>query len=163
MDIRAELPGDAGAIRDLTARAFADQSHSSGTEAAIVERLRAGGDLTISLVAIVDDQIVGHIAFSPVTVDDQAGAWFGLGPISVAPDRQHSGIGSALVREGLSTLKTRDATGCVLIGNPDYYGRFGFISDGALTYGDVPERYVQWLSFDGTQPAGRLRYSPAFD
>jgi putative acetyltransferase len=162
MRIRNEAPGDEAAIRALTEAAFAPVEMSDGSEPQIVDRLRLSGDLVLSLVAEENDGIVGHVAFSPVTVSDAEGQWFGLGPLSVHPDRQRAGIGRQLIEEGLERLQSLGAAGCVLLGDPDYYGRFGFASPGDLTYGDVPTRYVQALSFDDKRARGEVRYSSAF-
>ena len=105
MIIRTERPLDADAIGSLTSAAFKGMVHSSGTEAAIVDALRREGALALSLVAEKDGLLVGHVAFSPVTIDGKAGGWFGLGPVSVLPAQQRSGTGSALIREGLERLK----------------------------------------------------------
>ena len=158
--IRAERPGDEDAIRDVTTRAFAGAAHSDGTEADIVARLRDAGALTLSLVAD-DGGIVVHVAFSPVTIVGAAG-WFGLGPVSVAPDRQQQGIGQKLILEGLARLKTRGAAGCVVLGDPDYYARFGFAADPALRYPGPPPAYFQCLAFAGATPAGIVAYHSAF-
>jgi len=160
--IRAEEAGDAEAIRVLTTAAFAGAAHSSGREAAIVDELRAAGALSVSLVAEEAGVIVGHAAFSPVTIVGSPGNWMGLGPISVAPDRQHRGVGTALMRAGLDRIRGMAAAGCVLVGDPAYYGRFGFVSDGLLTCSDIPVRYVQRLVFNGPDPAGAIRFHPAF-
>lgn len=163
MKIRAEYAGEAQAIDDLTARAFDGMAHSGGNEARIVQRLRHDGDLFLSLVAVLNRAIAGHVAFSPVEIDGAGGGWYGLGPISVQPELQRNGIGSALVTEGLARLKDAGASGCVLIGDPKFYARFGFISDGQLKYKDVPDRYVQWLSFGNAKAAGQILFSPGFD
>ena len=163
MNIRPERPEDAAAIHDLTARAFRDMPFSSQTEAAIVDALRDAGAMTLSLVAEDGGQIVGHVAFSPVTIDGEAGGWYGLGPVSVEPERQKAGIGKALIREGLEQLQKAGAHGCVLVGEPGYYQRFGFASDPALKYADVPGEYVQRLVFKGAPPAGEITYHAAFD
>lgn len=165
MRICAERPGDADAIRAVTQAAFAGAAHSSGTEAAIVAALREAGALTISLVAEDDGDgdIVGHIAISPVSVTGGQPGWFGLGPVSVAPARQGEGIGGLLIRHGLAGLRRAQAAGCVVLGEPAYYRRFGFVSDPALRYGDVPPEYFQRLCFSGTPPTGRVDYHPAFD
>ncbi len=161
--IRNERPGDEPAIAALTGAAFRDAPHGDGGEVAIVERLRADGDLTLSLVAEnLDRAIVGHIAFSPVTISDGTPGWYGLGPMSVIPLRQRAGIGSALIREGLSRLGGIGASGCVVLGDPAYYGRFGFGHDPALTYPGPPAEYFQRLVLQGTAPAGTVRYAPAF-
>ncbi len=103
--IRPEREGDADTIRALTSEAFATAAHSSGTEAAIVDGLRADGALSVSLVAEEAGMIVGHAAFSPVTISGSPGNWMGLGPISVAPDRQRQGVGTALMRAGLERME----------------------------------------------------------
>ncbi|WP_294925195.1 N-acetyltransferase [uncultured Paracoccus sp.] len=161
--IRPEQPGDEDAIHDLTVAAFAPMPYSQGTEAPIIRALRRDGDLTLSLVALHGPDIIGHIAFSPVTIDGRAEGWFGLGPVSVHPGFQRRGVGSLLVRQGLGALKAQGAKGCALIGDPDFYARFGFANDGRLDYGEVPAAYVQWLAFGAPCPRGRLGFSPAFD
>uniref|UniRef100_A0A9E7ZTV1 N-acetyltransferase n=1 Tax=Bosea sp. NBC_00436 TaxID=2969620 RepID=A0A9E7ZTV1_9HYPH len=167
MDIRPEQPADSDAIRALTTEAFATAPHSSGTEAAIVDGLRAAGALTLSLVAVEDgeqsSEILGHVAFSPVTIDGAERGWFGLGPVSVRPGRQRGGIGSELIREGLRRLREMGAAGCVLLGAPAYYGRFGFANDPALVLEGVPPEYFMRLGFGGEMPAGTVRYHAAFD
>ena len=161
--IRDERPGDEGGIHDLTVAAFAPIPYSDGSETRIIAGLRADGDLAVSQVAVEGDEILGHVAFSPVVVAGCGTGWYGLGPISVRPSRQRQGIGSRLVEEGLSVLRARGATGCVLVGDPDYYRRFGFRSDGSLRYRDIPLEYVQFLSFGAERPAGALTFSPAFE
>lgn len=163
MLIRHEASRDGAVIHDLTARAFAPMPFSDGSEAEIVSLLRASGDLTISLVADDNGEVVGHIAFSPVTIGGRHDGWFGLGPISVEPTRQKQGIGRALIETGLSLLRERGARGCALIGSPDLYGRFGFTSDGRLTYRKLELKYVQWVVLMGEPPSGELRFAPAFD
>jgi len=164
MIIRDEQPGDIDAIFALTEAAFAPMPFSEGTEPHIINALRADGDLTLSLVAEVGGTIVGQITFSPVRLEELPD-WYGLGPVSVAPNWQKGqksvSIGSALINTGLSRLKALSANGCVLVGNPDYYSRFGFRS-GGITYGDVPEAFVQWLSFGGDVPGGEVRYARGF-
>jgi len=163
MQIRDERDEDAAAIRHITTAAFAKAPHSSGTEARIVEALRQAGALTISLVATSDDgRIVGHVAFSPVQIDGAAGRWYGLGPVSVTPDLQRQGIGGALIREGLARLAAMSADGCVLLGDPLYYSRFGFVGDPALTYGGAPSPYFQRLVLKSEPPKGDVSYHPAF-
>ncbi|QRM30475.1 GNAT family N-acetyltransferase [Microvirga sp. VF16] len=163
MIVRPEMAEDAPAIRALTAAAFEGAPHSSGTEAAIVDALRDAGALTLSLVAETQGRIVGHVAFSPVTINGEAGRWFGLGPVSVEPAEQRRGIGQTLIREGLERLKALGAEGCVLLGDPAYYRRFGFVSDPKLRYGEVPPEYFQRLSFTGSEPEGEVAYHAGFD
>jgi putative acetyltransferase len=160
--LRPERPGDERAISALTDAAFAGSTYSSGTEAAIVERLRAAGALAISPVAQEDGQVVGHAAFSPVTIADGTRGWFGLGPVSVQPGRWCEGIGSALIRMGLEQLRMDGAAGCVVLGNPDYYGRFGYAHHPDLTYpGPMPQAFQQ-QRFLGPVPKGEVAYHAAF-
>jgi putative acetyltransferase len=160
--IRTERPADAAAIGRLTAAAFASTSYGHNGEAGIVEALRADGALTVSLVAVLDGEVVGHVAFSPVSIAGAGGGWYGLGPVSVEPARQRQGIGQALIRAGLDRLGELDAAGCVVLGDPDYYRRFGFKSDPALWYDDAPALYFQRLVLKGPAPRGEAVYHPAF-
>lgn len=162
MNIRSERPADVATIRALTRAAFANAPHSSQTEAAIVDALRDAGALTLSLVAEDDGEILGHVAFSPVTVGGDAG-WYGLGPVSVWPESQCRGIGQSLIRHGLDVLRRMGAKGCVLIGDPAYYSRFGFIADPGVTYGDIPPEYVQRLAFGDAVPSGEIAYHAGFE
>lgn len=163
MQIRTERPADDAAIHELTFAAFAPMPFSSGTEAPIIRGLRRSGDLTLSLVAEEDGEIVGHVAFSPVTIDGVHAGWFGLGPISVRADRQRQGIGKALISRGVELLRQQVAAGVALIGNPEVYSRSGFASDGLLAYGDLDRRIVQRLVLSGLPPCGELKFAPAFD
>ena len=164
MLIRPERPDDVDAIDRLTVDAFEPQSFSDGSEAPIIRSLRASGDLTLSLVAEEGGDVVGHVAFSPVTIDGSHDGWFGLGPISVRIDRQRRGIGRALVAEGLRRLlRDHEARGCALIGDPDIYGRMGFTGNGPLSHEGLDRAIVQHLAFSGPSPSGELRFAPAFD
>ena len=163
MNIRKERPGDEARIYEVTAAAFAPVPYSDGNEQDCINKLRADGDLTVSLVAEVDGEIIGHVAFSPVFLDGVYDHWYGLGPVSVWPDLQGQGIGKALIETGLEEIRKLGAKGCVLIGNPDYYHRFGFLNDGRITYRDLESQYVQWLSFGDEKPSGVLVYSPGLE
>lgn len=162
MRIRNEAPGDAAAIAGVIQAAFASHPHSDGSEGAIVAALRETGLLTLSLVAEIDGAIIGHAAYSPVAITGESAGWFGLAPASVLPARQGQGIGSALVREGLARLRNAGAKGCVVLGEPEYYARFGFVHDPALTFPGPPPAYFQRIVFSGDAPAGIVRYAPAF-
>jgi putative acetyltransferase len=163
MVIRDETPRDIPAIRAITTAAFADMAYSTYTEAAIIDALRAAGMLTLSLVAEDAGEIIGHIAFSPVLINSHNQGWHGLGPIAVRPDRQKTGIGSVMVKEGLVRLKSLGSKGCVLVGDPGYYRRFGFRAHPGLRFDGVPPEYFQILSLDGGVPAGTVTYHPAFE
>ena len=160
--IRPEEPRDHAAIRVVTEAAFAAMEHSDGSEPAIVEALRRDGDLTLSLVAEDAQQIVGHIAFSPVTISDGTSGWYGLGPVSVIPDCQGEGIGFRLIQRGLADLRERGARGIVLLGDPAYYERFGFAHDPRLNYPGQRQEYFQCLVLEGDMPEGEVRYASAF-
>ncbi len=160
--IRDETPGDATAIRALTEAAFAGAAHASGTEAAIVDALRAAGVLTLSLVLVEAGEPVGHVAFSPVLVDGADVGWFGLGPVSVRPDRQRRGLGAALVRDGLARLRAGAARGCVVLGDPTWYRRFGFEADAGLRLAGVDPRFFQRLAFETPIPRGIVTFHAAF-
>ena len=163
MHIRPETAADAAVIAALTTAAFAHADHSNGTEAEIIARLRADGDLTLSLVAEQAGEIIGHIAFSPVTINGEQKGWFGLGPVSVHPDYQRQGIGSALINAGLEQIHTAAAQGCVLLGNPAYYSRFGFEPCPNLRYPHAPAEYFMALLLGGASvPSGEVHYAPAF-
>ncbi len=163
LGIRAETPADILAIETLTAAAFATAPHSSGTEQFIVNALRRAGQLSISLVAEENGEIVGHVALSPVTLSSGAEHWYGLGPISVAPARQGTGIGSRLMGAALAALRELGAQGCVLLGDPGYYSRFGFVVRPGLVLPGVPAEYFQALSFSGEWPVGDVSYHLAFE
>lgn len=160
--IRDETKDDAALISEVTAAAFETLEISSHTEQFIVAALRAAGALSVSLVAEVDGRVVGHIAFSPITISDGTPGWYGLGPVSVLPERQQMGIGKALIREGLARLKTLGAKGCCLVGHPGYYTRFGFENVAGLSLeGVLPEVFFA-LSFDGSYPQGTVTFHEGF-
>lgn len=161
--VREEREGDAGIIRAVTRAAFAGMPYSEQTESAIVDALRAAGALAVSLVAAEEGEVIGHVAFSPITIDGApAPGWFGVGPLSVRPDRQRSGIGSALMRAGLARLADAGAKGCVLVGDPAYYRRFGFRASSSLGYPDLPAEYFQVLALASETPSGIVAFHPAF-
>lgn len=163
--IRPETPGDLTAIDRVTREAFASASHASGTEHLIVEALRRAGQLSISLVAEEDGTVIGHVAVSPVSISDGSSGWYGLGPISVLPQHQGRGIGSALMNDARRALRERGAAGCVLVGDPAFYARFGFRSEPGLIYQGVPPEYFLVIPFDETVPlpAGTVSYHEAFE
>lgn len=161
-EIRHEDAGDAVSIRQMTESAFRLATHSSGTEGAIVDALRASGALTISLVAATEDEIVGHAAFSPVTINGADMNWFGLGPVSVKPELQGQGIGGMLIRAGLDHLKSAGAAGCVVLGDPAYYRRFGFEHDPTLKYVGAPAEYFMQQSFGDSPASGNVAFHDGF-
>jgi putative acetyltransferase len=162
INIRSETSDHIAAIAEVTAAAFQTLEISNHTEQFIIEALRAAKALTLSLVAVVDGRVVGHIAFSPVTISDGTQDWYGLGPVSVLPEYQRQGIGKALIREGLSRLKSMQARGCCLVGHPEYYKKFGFDNIPGLVYEGVPPEVFLALSFYGKTPRGTVTFHEGF-
>lgn len=161
--IRLETSADAQAIEAVTACAFRNAPHTSHTEQHIVNALRRAGKLGISLVAEVDGSVIGHVAISPVSISDGVSGWFGLGPVSVLPQHQRRGVGSQLIREALRLLRDAGACGCVVLGEPAYYGRFGFRAEPNLVLAGVPPEYFQAVSFGSSKPRGTVMYHEAFN
>jgi putative acetyltransferase len=162
ISIKDEMPDDVEAIAEVTIAAFQTLEINNHTEQFIVEALRAAKALTISLVAEIDGGVVGHIAFSPVTISDGTQDWYGLGPVSVLPEYQRQGIGKALIHEGLSRLKRLHARGCCLVGHPGYYRKFGFDNAPGLGCEGAPPEVFFALSFDGNTPQGTVAFHEGF-
>ena len=162
MIIRNETPQDIDAITHVTVAAFMHLEISDQTEHYIIHALRREGALALSLVAEVENEIVGHVAFSKVTIEDDTPGWFGLGPISVRPDMQKNGIGGALIAEGISRLKGMDGQGCVLVGDPGYYNRHGFAHIPGLVYEGIPQEFVLAMPFTKTIPKGNVSFHKGF-
>jgi putative acetyltransferase len=160
--IRNETQADICSITEVTVAAFKTLEISNHTEQFIVEALRAAKALTVSLVAEMDGQVVGHIAFSPITISDGTQNWYGLGPVSVMPEHQRKGIGKALIEEGLARLKDINARGCCLVGHPDYYRKFGFKNIFGLSHEGVPPEVFFALSFGGHIPKGVVAFREEF-
>ncbi|MEQ1497549.1 MAG: N-acetyltransferase [Novosphingobium sp.] len=162
--IRLEHPGDEAAIHDLVKRAFAPMPFSDGDEQHLVDALRRDGDLILSLVAAEPaGTIIGHIAFSPVTIDAAHCHWFQMAPVSVEPSRQLGGIGTALITAGIERLRSAGACGVAVVGNPAYYERFGFAQfPGLVPLSDHDKPYFRAIALNGEPPSGTLRYAPAF-
>jgi putative acetyltransferase len=164
LETREEIEGDAPAIRRVQEQAFEEED-----EARVVDMLRASSSVVLSLVAATAGRVVGHVLFSPVTIESSPAdsRWVALGPIGVLPDHQGKGIGSCLVREGLDICRSRGCDGVVLLGDPAYYGRFGFVpaSDYGLTcvYGDGPAFQVIGLQQGALEQAtGTVGFAPEF-
>ncbi len=160
--IRDETDADISAIAEVTIAAFKTLELSNKTEQYIIEALRAANALTVSLVAEMDGRVVGHIAFSPVTISDASQNWYGLGPVSVLPDYQRQGIGKALILEGLSRLRKLNAQGCCLVGHPGYYTKFGFRNIPGLVYEGVPSEFFFALPFSDHIPQGNVTFHESF-
>jgi putative acetyltransferase len=160
--LRNEGAGDARAIGAVTRSAFAAAPHASGREAEIVALLRAADALSLSLVAEAGGAVVGHLAASPASAGEDRG-WVAIGPVSVAPRLQRRGVGSLLMRGAMARLARTSAAGVVLVGDPAWYGRFGFRSFPGLTAAGIPSAYVLAVPFRGAVPEGAVRFHGAFD
>ena len=163
VEIRNETSADVPKIEAVTTSAFLNAAHTSHTEQHIVNALRRAGKLAVSLVAEADGTVIGHVAISPVSISDGTSDWFGLGPISVLPHLQGRGVGSQLMRQALRALRARGASGCVVLGEPGYYGKFGFQADPDLVLPGAPAEYFQRISFGSSRPRGTVSYHEAFE
>lgn len=162
MWIRTETQADHAAIDELLGAAFADVPGSGQVERRIASALRDDDAMSLCLVADIDGRIAGCAMFSPVSIEDGAPDWYGLGPVAVSPHDQRHGVGSALIRAGLAELADRGAAGCVVLGEPGYYGRFGFRNEPSLRYADAPAQYFQALAFNDEPANGEVRYHRSF-
>jgi putative acetyltransferase len=164
--IREERPEDIAAIYRINEQAF-----NRPDEAELVNLLREHGKVLLSLVAVEDDRIVGHILFSPVTIEkgEKTVAAIGLAPMAVLPEFQNQGIGSLLVRTGLEQSRKAGHRRVVVLGHPEYYPRFGFVP--ASRYGiksefDVRDEVFMALElYEGALSGceGIVKYQPEFD
>ena len=166
MQIRDERPGDEERISCIEYAAFKDHpQHAPGaepTEHLIVDTLRAAGALSLSLLAEEEGEPVGHIALSPTKVGATDTGWYLLGPVGVLPDRQRRGIGSALIREAIRRMRDQGADGIVLVGDPEFYVRFGFAGVPGLGWPGVPDQYVMALPLGGVAARGEISAHPVF-
>jgi putative acetyltransferase len=169
MLIRRETPADRAAIHTVHSEAFRREPGVTPVEAPLVDELRADGDLVdaLSLVAVRDGEIVGHVCCSRARLDEDTTSAVGLGPLGVLPAHQAAGVGSALVH---AVLGAADALGhglVVLLGSPGYYGRFGFVTASTLLI-TAPDpdwgKHFQARALAGYKPtqAGAFEYAPAF-
>ncbi|MDE8651048.1 GNAT family N-acetyltransferase [Novosphingobium album (ex Liu et al. 2023)] len=160
MLIRDEIARDIPAIGRVVTEAMRMLAQASGTEAGIVEKLRAEGALALSLVAEDEGGVIGYLAASPARIGAQPG-WGLIGPVAVLPSRHSQGVGTALMTEAIRRLR-RTCRGAALVGDPGYYGRFGFRAFPGLGVTGCPPEAVQALPFDGSEPCGELIHHPAF-
>ena len=165
LEIRREVPGDEAAVHRLNALAFGQPA-----EAELVDALRDAGAATLSLVAVRGGEVIGHILFSPVTVEPPSAEAraVGLAPMAVLPGLQRGGIGSALVRAGLAILRDEGHGVVVVLGHPEYYPRFGFAPGSAFGLRceyEAPEGVFRVLELRPGALGGRrglVRYRPEF-
>jgi|GEM_PF-14970 ribosome biogenesis GTPase len=167
MLIRNQRTDDALVISQIHYAAFKGHPlHAPGAEPfehLIVEHLRAAGALSLSLLAEVGGEAVGHIALSPAVVGEEQNGWFLLGPIGILPRHQGQGMGSALVCEALRRMRDLGAAGIVLVGEPGFYSRLGFGNVRGLVYHGVPNQYVLATCFGDKAPKGEIIAHEAFD
>ena len=160
--IRLEKPADKAAIYDITKRAFAPMPFSGGDEQDLIDRLRDADALEISLVAEMDSAVVGQVSFTRGVTADGSDDWYALGPVAVEPELQKQHVGSALINAGVAMLRERDAAGCVLVGNPEYYKRFGFRVFSELAPEGEPAEYYQILPLRVERPDIVVAFHPLF-
>ncbi|TGQ07938.1 MULTISPECIES: N-acetyltransferase [unclassified Mesorhizobium] len=160
MSIRAATPRDREAIRLVEEHAFGQQA-----EAGLVDALVTGGDAVVELVAEEDGQVVGHILFSRLYVQNggKRFAAVALAPLAVEPSFHGTGIGGALIREAHVRLKEAGETLAVVLGDPTYYGRFGYAHDRAAKFeSEYQGEALQALAWGDAPETGRLVYATAF-
>lgn len=162
ISIRAETAEEMAAVRRVNELAFGRPE-----EADLVDRLRAAAEPYISLVAVSGSRVVGHIFFSPVTLEGSDAAMMGLAPMAVLPEYQNQGIGSQLVREGLRQCLRVGRYVVVVLGHPEYYPRFGFVPasrKGLRCEYDVPDEVfmVTELKPNALSVGGLVKYRPEF-
>lgn len=162
--IRPERPDDYAAIRAVERDAFGRKD-----EADLVDKLRAAAAVTLSLVAEMDDHIVGHILFSPMTLNGKPAPVVALGPVAVTPVHQNTGIGGALIRAGLERCREMGNDICILLGHPGYYPRFGFVAAAAhgltnnLHVSGDPFMVAELVTGTLVRIHGEVAFHPAFD
>lgn len=162
LTIRAATAADAAAITAVLQAAFAQHPHSQNQEYRLVEALRVQGGLSVALCAWQGEQLCGLVCASPVQLPMSAEGWYCIAPLAVLPALQGQGIGQQLMLAVLHKLQAIGAAGCVLVGEPDYYQRFGFSADPALTSAGIPPEYVLSRAFGSQQAQGEIIYHPAF-
>jgi putative acetyltransferase len=135
---------------------------ADGDEHELVAALRDRAALAVSLSADLDGRIIGHIAISHAVAADGSPGWYALGPVSVLPEYQGRGIGSALINQALRQIEELGASGCILTGDPNYYVRFGFELAPALAPADEPAQYFMVKVMGAVEPQGPFRFHDAF-
>ncbi|MEM9605167.1 MAG: N-acetyltransferase [Pseudomonadota bacterium] len=160
--VRPERETDKRAIRDVTRLAFEGKSYADGDEHDLIDKLRQLGALRVSLVAVDADELIGQISFSPATNAETSGDWYTLGPLAVRPDRQGQGVGGELIESGIRALMDVGAAGCVLTGDPGYYGRHGFCLSRPHCPVGEPADYFMLRQLADVELAGRFAFHPVF-
>jgi putative acetyltransferase len=161
--IRDQTAGDFAAVHELVIAAFKTMPYACGREQFVMDALWTSGAATVALVAEDGGAIVGQVAFSKVMIGGADVGWHGCGPVSVLPERQKQGIGSTLMRAGLERLRALGSKGCVVVGDPNYYPRFGFENTPDMFEPGVPPEVFMALVLDGTMPKGAVKFDEAFE
>ncbi len=159
---RDQTAADFDAVHELVIAAFKTMPYAAGTEQFIMDTLWKTGAATVALVAEDGGAIVGQAAFSKTLVGGKEVGWHGCGPVSVLPERQKQGIGSTLMRAGLDRLRALGSKGCVLVGHPDYYRRFGFANTAEMFVPDAPPEVFMAVCLEGAMPKGEVKFDAAF-
>lgn len=160
--IREEQAGDEKAIRELTRRAFEGHPFSDGDEQDVIDRLRADGDLVLSLVAESDARIIGQVTYSRAILSNGEEGWMVVGPIAVEPSHQGMGVARSLMEAGEDAMRRLGARGITVLGDSELYSRWGFRQYTALKLDGGLAEYLQVKSFGSEIPAATLSYAPAF-
>ena len=160
--IREERAGDEAAIRDMVRRAFIGHLYSDGNEADVIDRLRADGDMLLSLVAETESAIIGQITYSPALLENGAEGWVVLGPVAVDPAHQGRGLGRHLIAAGEAIMRSRRMRGITVLGDPAIYARFGFAQNTAMWLAGELGWAFQVKSLGPDIPATQQRYVRAF-
>jgi putative acetyltransferase len=163
ISVRFERLSDHAAIRDVTQRAFAPMPFADGDEHDLISKLRDAGVLALSLVADQGGIVIGQVTFTPAFAADGSEGWYTLGPVAVEPSAQHKGVGCQLIEAGLELLRQRGAAGCVLVGNPLYYCRFGFTLAPHLAPEGGHAEYFQILPLRVAEPKAVIDFHPLFN
>lgn len=164
--IREEQDSDIGKIKSMYKEIYLHclslKSKNPPKNHLVVEELRLSGDLILSLVAEFDDQVVGHIAFSPVKINDHTSQWVGLAPVSVELEHQNKGIGTELINRGLDRIRMLNYDGVVVLSDMDCFRRLGFNNKPHLEMHDEPDKDTYAVSLNAVPPKGKVSFHPAF-
>jgi len=161
--IRPECQDDHHAIGHVIRAAFSGKAYDDGDETELVEALRRESALSVSLVAELEGTVIGQVAFSPARASDGSLGWYALGPVAVLPAHQRTGIGCKLVLAGLQAIIELGANGCILVGDPAYYTRFGFRLSPSNAPDVEPTEFFMVKLLGHQQPAGPIHFHRTFN
>ena len=147
----------------MVRRAFIGRPYADGDEQHVIDRLRADGDLLLSLVAEQEGTLIGQITYSPALLENGEDGWVVLGPVAIDPAHQGKGLGRTLIEAGEAIMRARGVKGITVLGNPQIYGRFGFAQNTPMWLAGELGWAFQVKSLSGPIPATEQRYVRAFD